>query len=106
MLYPSYDDHFVRSCDCIRPKCLFVFRLYVVVEVKNVKYLEKSSFLRSVFHALGIEKSFASHLPSQAETQSDVSVRYQSYSSKRIAFLEAECAKARGLIEIQHKTIL
>jgi hypothetical protein len=79
--------------------------LCVVVEVENMKSLGKSSFLRSVLRALGIDKSFASHLPSQAETQSGISVSYQSYISTRIALLKAECAKARGLIEIRHKTI-
>ena len=52
--------------------------LCVVVKVGNMKPLGKSSFLRSVLRALGIDKSFASHLPVQAETQSGISVSYQS----------------------------
>jgi hypothetical protein len=79
--------------------------LCVVVKVENMKSLGKSSFLRSVLRALGIDKNFASHQPSQQETQSGITVSNQSYTSTRIAFLEAECAKARGLIEIQHKSI-
>jgi hypothetical protein len=79
--------------------------LYVVVGVENMKSLGKRSFLRSVLRALGIDKSFVSHLPSQAETQSGISVSYQSYSFARTALLEAECAKAKGFIEIRHRTI-
>jgi hypothetical protein len=79
--------------------------LCVVVKVENMKSLGKSSFLRSVLRALGIDKSFALYLSSRQETQSGIPVSYQSYPSTRIALLEAECAKARGLMEIQHKTI-
>jgi len=79
--------------------------LCVVVGVENMKSLGKRSFLRSVLRALGIDKNFASHLPSQAETQPGISASYQSHTSTRTALLEAECAKAKGLIEIQHKTI-
>ena len=70
-----------------------------------MKPLGKSSFLRSVLRALGIDKSLASQLPSQAETQSGISVSYQSYISTRTALLEAEHAKAKALMEIQRKTI-
>ena len=74
--------------------------------MQKTKPLEKGSFLRSVLHALGMDRSSAAHLPTQDEAQLGVSVSNADYVSTRTAFLEAEHNKGKAIMELRRKPIV
>lgn len=68
-----------------------------------MKPLEKSSFLKTVLRALGMEKGSVSPSLSPAENKPGDSASYVPHGFTRTALLEAERAKAEAMIELKRK---
>jgi len=74
--------------------------------MRKMKPLKKGSFLRGLLRALGIDRDSAIPLPSQAETQPNVSMSHKSHTLRQTAWQEAEHAKAKAIIELQRKSTI
>jgi len=68
-----------------------------------MKPLGKSSFLKTLLRALGSDEDSVSPWPSHAETKSSGSLSHVHPGFVRTAWLEAEQAKARALIEMERR---
>ncbi len=74
--------------------------------MRKAKPLGKSSFLRSVLRALGMDTgSRGSALP-HTEATPDDSASYARHGLTRAALLEAEEAKGKAIMELQKKVIV
>lgn len=97
----------LSSCDGRKAKFLLIFRFIVWwFRMRKMKSLGKGSFLRGLLRALGIDRDSTILLPPRAETQPSVSMIYSSHALKQTAWLEAEQAKAKAIIELQRKSTI
>lgn len=72
--------------------------------MRKVKLSRKESFLKGLIRALGTDKDSALPLPSQAEAKPGVSTSYESHALVRTAWLEAEQAKGKAIMELHRKS--
>jgi len=68
-----------------------------------MKPLGKGTFLKTLLLALGMDKDSVSPWPSHAETKPSDSLSYVPSGFVKTAWLKAEQAKAKALIEIERR---
>lgn len=79
----------------------------VVIKMKDVKSLIKSSFRGKVFRILGLNRDIT-FSPSHEETNTDSQMHYKHFAYPReigLALLDAEEKKAKALMEWQKRRL-